>query len=165
MTGIIGIGNILRGDDGIGIIILLRLQDIFRGNPGFELINYGTADLNLLSVIENYTSVLLIDAFDAGLEPGKMMIFRLEEGDYKDPGGNFSTHALTPGGIFQLYKGLGIKTPVNIAGIQVGDLPYAGEISMGLNSRLDSIVDEIKDYLLKNNSPQIPDADIITGGL
>lgn len=148
MTGIIGIGNILRGDDGIGIKILLRLQDIFRGSPDFELIDYGTAGLDLLSVIENYTEVLLIDAFDAGLEHGKLMIFRLEEGDYKNHGANFSTHELTLAGIFQLYKGLGIKTPVYVAGIQVEDVTYGGKISMELNSRLDSIVNEIKDYLL-----------------
>jgi hydrogenase maturation protease len=147
MIGVIGIGNVLRGDDGIGINIIQRLQEIFMGNAKLKFINFGEAELGLINTIKQFPEVLLIDAVDAGLQPAAMRIFSLEEAFIKSARENFSTHELTLSGIFQLLKGLGLKVKVFVAGIQVKDMGYGKGLSDELRERAEGITQEIVSYL------------------
>ncbi len=147
MIGVIGIGNTLRGDDGIGISVLLQLQKKFPGNTNLAFINFGAAGLDLVNIISEYPIVLLIDAVDAGLEAGALRIFRLEEADYKSAYENFSTHELTLPGLFQLYRGLGLSVKVLIAGIQIKKAEYGEGLSPELKERIEDIASEIGSFL------------------
>ncbi len=147
MICVIGIGNVLRGDDGIGINIIQRLQEIFRDNANLKFINFGEAGLGLINTIKQFPEVLLIDAVDAGLQPAAMRIFSLEEAVIKNSSENFSTHELTLSGVFQLLKGLGLKVKVFVAGIQVKDMGYGKGLSDELRERAEVITQEIVSYL------------------
>lgn len=67
---VIGLGNPLMGDDGLGIAVLERLRARYVLPAEVELVDGGTWGLNLLPVIEDAGVVILIDAIDAGLAPG-----------------------------------------------------------------------------------------------
>lgn len=67
---VIGLGNPLMGDDGLGLVALERLQATYSVAPEVELIDGGTWGMNLLPVIETADELILIDAIDAGVEPG-----------------------------------------------------------------------------------------------
>ena len=69
-TVVIGLGNPLMGDDGLGIATLERLQQLWDVPPEVELVDGGTWGLNLLPVIESAERVLLIDAITIGAPPG-----------------------------------------------------------------------------------------------
>jgi len=71
---IIGIGNILRGDDGIGVRAVERLADLPLPDD-VEVYEAGTLGLDAAYEIERREKVVVIDAIDAGAEPGA--IFRL----------------------------------------------------------------------------------------
>ena len=69
---VIGLGNPLMGDDGIGLAALDRLRDGWRLPPSVELIDGGTWGLTLMPSIESAGQVLLLDAVRAGREPGTL---------------------------------------------------------------------------------------------
>jgi hydrogenase maturation protease len=66
---VIGLGNPLMGDDGLGLAVLERLRD-YALPPAVELVDGGTWGMNLLPVIEDADELILIDAIDVGVAPG-----------------------------------------------------------------------------------------------
>lgn len=73
-TVVIGLGNPLMGDDGLGIAALERLQELWEVPADVELVDGGTWGLNLLPVIESAERVLLIDAITIGALPGTQVV-------------------------------------------------------------------------------------------
>jgi hydrogenase 3 maturation protease len=85
---ILGIGNMLKGDDGIGIYIAemvnKRLKEIegksrqgkFREAREAMVINCGTTPENYTSIIRKYDPdrLIVVDAADMGLSPGSYRI-------------------------------------------------------------------------------------------
>jgi len=66
---IIGVGNPLMGDDGIGVAVAERLagEDL---PAGVRVVEAGVIGLALLDLWENVARVWLVDAVRMGLEPG-----------------------------------------------------------------------------------------------
>lgn len=64
---ILGIGNILFGDEGIGVHLsnLLKLNFSFGGRHSVEIVDGGTMAQHLIPLITQYDSVLIIDSIDA----------------------------------------------------------------------------------------------------
>lgn len=151
---VIGLGSILRRDDGIGIRILESLLN-FHKRPGVDYLDFGTASFDLINRIRDYRKVLLIDGIDAGLVPGQLKIFRLEDVGCNLNGPVISSHEINLKGIFELYKKLGLKTKVYIAGIQVKDVSLREGLSEALTDNLDNIVGEIESFIAQLDNRDI----------
>jgi hydrogenase maturation protease len=67
---VIGLGNPLMGDDGLGVLAVERLQEQWELPPTVEVIDGGTWGMRLLPAIEDAESLLLIDAIDIGMPAG-----------------------------------------------------------------------------------------------
>jgi hydrogenase maturation protease len=70
---VIGLGNPLMADDGLGLAALERLRAA-GVPPGVELVDGGTWGMNLLPVIEAAERLVLLDAIDDGAEPGTLHV-------------------------------------------------------------------------------------------
>ena len=57
---VLGIGNYLMGDEGIGVHVANRLEKEMI--PGIDVVDGGTGGFHLLGFFENYEHVILIDA-------------------------------------------------------------------------------------------------------
>lgn len=143
---VIGLGNTLRRDDGIGIAILESLLSS-RRTSGIDYLNFGIASFDLLHRIRDYDTVVLIDGIDASLPYGALKIFELEKAEYDLKYGISSSHELGLKDIFELYKKLGIKTTVYVAGIQVEDTSFGEGLTETLKERRDEIAKEISGFL------------------
>lgn len=78
-TLVLGVGNVLMGDDGLGPAVLARLLQEWRLPPEVSCLDGGTGGLALLPEIEDAERVLLIDAIDVGAAPGSDVV--LERGE------------------------------------------------------------------------------------
>ena len=90
-VSIVGIGNIIRGDDGLGP----KLIEILKGRSiKADLFDCGTAPENYIFPILSTScdTVILVDAADMGIAPGGIRIFSLDEISYV----SFSTHNPSP---------------------------------------------------------------------
>jgi len=75
-TLVLGLGNILLGDEGVGVRVVERLQELYRFPPEVQVLDGGTLALDLLPYVEDADRLLVIDALEMGAEPGT--IARLE---------------------------------------------------------------------------------------
>lgn len=75
---ILGIGNILLQDEGVGVRVIEYLQKQFVP-PGVELVDGGTAGFDLLDIVADRQAIILIDAIDAGHKPGTIVRFAPED--------------------------------------------------------------------------------------
>ncbi|MEW6715219.1 MAG: HyaD/HybD family hydrogenase maturation endopeptidase [Nitrospirota bacterium] len=67
---VLGIGNILLSDDGVGVHIVNKLNDEYTFPDNVTLIDGGTKGLDLLPMLEGTDKVLFVDAANFKKEPG-----------------------------------------------------------------------------------------------
>jgi hydrogenase maturation protease len=71
-TLVLGLGNILLRDEGVGVRVVERLQELYRFPPEVQVLDGGTLGLDLMSYVEAADRLLVIDAMDAGAEAGTL---------------------------------------------------------------------------------------------
>lgn len=67
---VLGIGNLIMGDDGVGVLVAQRLQQEYRFADNVEIMDGGTLGLDLLPKLENITNLIMIDAVETGQKAG-----------------------------------------------------------------------------------------------
>ena len=72
-TVVLGLGNPLMGDDGLGLVALEQLRVRAPFDPPVELVDGGTWGMNLLHVIEGASRLLLLDAINVGRPAGEVV--------------------------------------------------------------------------------------------
>jgi len=70
---VLGIGNLLMGDEGVGVHAIRALEKE-RLPAGVETLDGGTGGFHLLSCLSDYASVIVIDATMDGSQPGTVGI-------------------------------------------------------------------------------------------
>jgi hydrogenase maturation protease len=145
---VIGFGNTLRRDDGIGIVVLESLLNFYK-RKDIDYLNFGSASFDLLSRIKTYDRALLIDGINADLAVGKLKISELKDIEYKLDNSFTSTHELNLKSMLELSKKLGIKTKIYLAGIQVGDTSFKEGLSEALEHKKGGIIKEIATFIDK----------------
>lgn len=69
-TLVLGIGNLVMGDDAVGVIVAQRLQHGYLFSGNIEVVDGGTLGLDLLPKLENITNLIIIDAVETGQKAG-----------------------------------------------------------------------------------------------
>ncbi len=70
---VLGLGNILLHDEGIGVRVIERLRDRYTLPDHVMVLDGGTLGLDLLPYLEEASHVVIVDAIDAGKEPGTLV--------------------------------------------------------------------------------------------
>jgi hydrogenase maturation protease len=76
---VLGLGNVLCGDDGLGVVAVHLLQRRYRAPDGVLVLDGGTLGLSLLPTLEQAREAILVDAIRAEGPPGTFV--RLEGDD------------------------------------------------------------------------------------
>jgi len=121
-TLIVGIGNVLKGDDGVGPLVCEQLAE----KTSAELIDAGTVPENYIQPIIKKApqNLLVIDAIDFGAPAGTIRIFEPERlNSYA-----LSTHTLSPR-LFVDMVCQDIKVNVYFIGIQPAQTQLGQSIS------------------------------------
>lgn len=130
---ILGIGNTMRGDDGIGPILVNRIKD----KVSFVVFDVGISPENYLEKIikEKPDTVVIIDAVDFGGKPGKIKL--LEAKDLKTVN-LFSTHNAS---VLLLINYLqnNLKVDIITLNIQPKSIAFGNELSQELRDTLDEL--------------------------
>jgi hydrogenase maturation protease len=81
---VIGLGNVLMGDDGFGPSVIKTLEALYEFPADVSLTDAGTPGLDLSPFLMNADVVILIDAVNASGEAGSVRIYGRE--DFMRPG-------------------------------------------------------------------------------
>ena len=102
---VMGVGNTLLQDDGIGVHVTESLRAVPSGeppcfDPELDLIDGGTIGLSLLPDIEDAAAVIVVDASEIGEAPGTLRIFRDREIDQQLSGKRRTVHEVALADLF-----------------------------------------------------------------
>jgi hydrogenase maturation protease len=74
---VVGVGNILLRDEGVGVRVVERLRLSHEPLPAdARLVDGGTLGLDLLPLIEEARGLVLVDAIDVQAAPGSVIVLR-----------------------------------------------------------------------------------------
>jgi len=149
---IVGVGNVLRGDDGLGPVFVERLKS----KIGVPCINAGNAFENYLGVIirERPETVLLVDAVHLDMDPGKFAIVdpsRIEHG-------GLSTHDVSPS-LFLNFLAEETKCNIFLLGVQPERIELGTGISRTVRETLRILENKVAEALGSGGSSS---SDILT---
>lgn len=134
MKAIIGCGNLLLQDEGIGVHLIEYLKDTSLPE-GVDLIDAGTAGLDLLTFIQAAEKVVIVDAVRAGGKPGEIYSFSPDDFETEDSP-KVSLHDITLKEIFRLLKKICHPPKITIIGIEPKDMDIGTELSSELKEKL-----------------------------
>jgi hydrogenase maturation protease len=138
---VIGLGNPLMGDDGIGLAALDRLRDGWRLPPSVELLDGGTWGLNLMPRIETASQVLFLDAVRAGRPPGTLAELTGPELP-RMLGLKLSPHQIDLREVLALLDLRGTTPPTMAClGLEPASVEMRTALSPAVASRLDALAD------------------------
>jgi hydrogenase maturation protease len=137
---VLGLGNLVHADDGVGVHAIQRLQKDPRVPRGVVLLDGGTQGLSLLPHLLGFQRLLVIDAVDAGEPPGTLL--RLEgQAVHKLPG-KATVHQLGFADLMIALELLG-EPPAEIvvAGIQPLSTEWSAALTPPVQEGLDRLLD------------------------
>jgi hydrogenase maturation protease len=155
---VIGIGNLILGDDAVGP---LAVRELSRRLAGFSRVihfieNY-TWGLDLLNEISGYRTVMIIDSlvYDK-LSPGECLEFSLDELKDVEYGSFAGSHDLNLPLLWKLGNRLQMEMPGEciIYGIVIDNLyEFSDELSDIIKSSFNDTVSDIEKKLIELISP------------
>jgi len=146
-TVVLGVGNPLMGDDGLGLVALERLRRGWTFSPHVELVDGGTWGMNLLPTIESASHLLVVDAIHRDLPPGASV--RMEREDLpRMLSSVLSPHQIDLKEVFALAEIRGTFPPEAVAlGLQPHVVAMGTELSEAVAARMDSLLAAIIEQL------------------
>jgi hydrogenase 3 maturation protease len=139
-TVILGVGNPLRGDDGVGSVLAARLQTKLVS----PVIDAGEVPENFIGPIiaANPEVLLIIDAANLGLPPGGMAIIDTKE----IANASISTHSASLN-LFLMVLQTEIQPEIFFLGIQPMTIDFGGAMSLPVKVTLNRLVNLLKKIL------------------
>ena len=149
---VIGCGNLLRGDDAAGPVLVRRMCD--RGLPdGVRCADGGTGGMDVAFQMRGVPQVILVDACSSGGEPGTLFEVPGHEVENLPPLSGFNVHAFRwDHAIAFGHWLLKDEYPKNVMAYLIEGERY--EIGEGLSPAVDKAVDRLVDLLLEKLKPQ-----------
>lgn len=151
-TVVIGIGNLLLRDEGVGVHAVRAL----RGRqlpPEVEVIDGGTATLELLPILQEAQRVVVIDALRGGAPPGTLYRVTpqdLMEGEERP----LSLHQVGFLEVLRMARQLGSDPEVVIIGVEPKEIAWGTELTPELRRRLPRVVEAVLRELGSGRPPR-----------
>ena len=145
-TLIVGVGSILRGDDGIGVRVLDELEKLDVPD-NVKLYSGDISGLDLLKIFPGFDKVIIVDAADMNEGPGTIKVLRaaqIKKSDFKD---QFSTHGMALLETLTLADKLDMTCEITIVGIQPEDTGFNLKLSERISAKISEVVEMVKELI------------------
>lgn len=142
---VLGVGNILLSDEGIGVRVVEAFQHRYAVPEGVEVVDGGTAGIDLLDLLAEHEHVIVVDAVSSGEAPGSVV--RLA-GDAVPAffRARISPHQL---GISDVLGALRLLDQQPSELVLIGIVPASLEMGLALSPPLAARLDELVEVLAR----------------
>ncbi len=139
---VIGIGNLLLMDEGIGVHTINELEkhDL---PESVKIYDGGTGGFKLIDLMHGATRVFFVDAVETGSEPGTVTIFSAEEVHSVYNKKKYSLHDTDLMEIIKMTEMLGNPPMIEIVGIQPKTINYGTTLSKELTDSMSNIINTV----------------------
>ena len=140
---VIGIGNILLKDEGVGVRCIEYLRSRGLDNR-IKLVDGATLGFDLLEEINGFEKVVIVDAVDMGKEPGHVASFNAEQLLSLPCSEKFSLHEMDLIDVIQVGKKIGYNFGnVRIVGIQPKEVSCGDSLSEVIEEKMPVLVERV----------------------
>src|ERR1035437_8181410 len=164
-TVVIGVGNTILSDEGVGVHAARLLQSDPRVPAGVTILDGGTIGLELIPYASDASRVLLLDAMNSGKAPGTLA--RMTGRDLLGTTGGWSAHQL---GVADLIAALFLVSTspqdIVVLGVQPANTDWGTSLSPEVEAALVPLVEaavaqlqlwgESRDAGLKTHASSLP---------
>jgi hydrogenase maturation protease len=117
---ILGIGNILQSDEGLGVHVANYITRNIKLPDGVEVIDGGTAGFDLIPLMSGREKIIIVDALKIDDEPGS--IYRFKPEDAVRSRATISLHEIGITEIIDMLRLLGENPEIEIIGVVPEDI-------------------------------------------
>lgn len=118
---VLGVGNELMCDDGVGVTVARALQHRGALPPGIDVVLGETAGMALVRHFRESDAVVFVDAIDVGERPGSIFRFHPDDAGVTSLRSN-NTHGMGIGYLLTCARLAGADPDVTVVAVQVGDV-------------------------------------------
>lgn len=138
---VLGIGNLLQTDEGVGVHIINRLEKGYQFNPEISLIDGGTMGTDLLPYLEQHDRIIIVDAVNFNESPG--FIGTIENEDIlRRLNTKLSIHHLGLTDVLSTARLLEIEpSELYLIGIQPLNIEMGTELTGLIEERVDKMIE------------------------
>ena len=145
---VMGLGNLLMGDDALGVHVVRRLQERFVFPAEVQVVDGGTLGLDLLPQLEGVQRLLIVDALDMQTAAGTIVRLTGEEVPCAFAG-KLSVHQMGLQDLLAVAELQGHLPPeVVVWGVQVAEIEPGLQLSPAVGRALEPVVDAVADELV-----------------
>jgi hydrogenase maturation protease len=142
---VLGVGNILLSDEGVGVRAVERLKHDYRLPPTVEVIDGGTSAMEMLDDLAGADHLIIVDAVRSGRAPATMV--RIADEDvpvfFKT---KLSPHQIGLSDVLATLELIGERPGrITVIGIE----PVALDTAMALTPQVEALLPKVVDQLVK----------------
>jgi hydrogenase maturation protease len=152
---VLGIGNLLWGDEGFGVRTLEALDQQYAFPPNVQLVDGGTQGLYLLPYVKGARKMIIFDAVDYSMAPGTLKVVWNEEVPAFLGANKMSLHQVGFQEVLALAKLDGcFPEEVVLIGVQPEDMTdYGGSLKDSVRARIPEVIAIGLEALARWNAP------------
>jgi hydrogenase maturation protease len=141
---VLGLGNVLCGDDGAGVIAVHRIRREWQLPDDVRVVDGGTLGLDLLALVAASERVILVDAVRADAAPGTIVMLT---GDAVAPAvyERLSPHQI---GVADLIAGAALVDRYPDEVVIAGVVPLMTDLQLGTTPAVTAALDDLVDRVL-----------------
>jgi len=148
-TLFLGIGNTIRGDDGIGIYVTEEIKKklSYKKSNRINVINTETTGLNLLELIVGYSKLIIIDSIQVSIDSELGQVYELKVNRFNSANYYPGSHDIDFSMLFRIGKKFKIKLPKDIKIYGIGIFSVKG-FKQRCNPQLINMIPDIAQYII-----------------
>jgi hydrogenase maturation protease len=147
---VLGLGNPLQGDDGVGCRVIEALEGR-ELPPGVEVMDAGTPGVGLINLLEGRQRAIIVDAAEMGRQPGEVVRFRPEDVTLTGSTERFSLHRTAVADALALAHALNLPLPeIIVFGVQPGYVGWRDELSPEVAVVIPGLTDAILEEVMRD---------------
>jgi hydrogenase maturation protease len=137
-TVVIGVGNVLRGDDGAGVAVVERLRG--RVPRDVEVLACSEEPSRLMDAWDAADSVVLVDTVSSGAPAGTLHRFDADEEPLPARTFRSSTHAIGIADTIELARALGrLPRRIRVYGVEAGGFATGAALSPAVDAAVTAL--------------------------
>jgi hydrogenase maturation protease len=146
---VVGVGNTIMGDDGVGPALVERLQETPAGSAAdIRLVDAGTTGFLALEAMSGADRAIVVDAIETGASPGTVHEYRCVDGTFETAVPEMTMHdvsfteAMAAGG--DVYD---LPDEIRIWGVEPADVSIGDELSDPVDRAATELVDSLTETI------------------
>lgn len=137
---VLGIGNLVMSDDGVGVKVVQKLQREYRFTEDVEIVDGGTLGLDLLPKLEGIECLIVVDAVETGGKPGACVRLSGEELPIALET-KVSPHQMGLKDLLSVAELMGhLPSEMVLIGVQPGSIEMDTELTAAVETKVDELI-------------------------